>query len=128
MKKKEEKFFTFLIPSIFQYSNFEILGCSLLFILKKKKKNQNDTSGYFRNLQLRNSKLVLKAGTTIFKSAFSLFLNLSHKHTAEMERINVAVRARPLSQEDAKTSPWRISGNSISTTNNSSKFDFGTNY
>uniref|UniRef100_A0A7N2M351 Kinesin-like protein n=1 Tax=Quercus lobata TaxID=97700 RepID=A0A7N2M351_QUELO len=41
-----------------------------------------------------------------------------------MERINVAVRARPLSQEDAKTSPWRISGNSISTTNNSSKFDF----
>ncbi|KAM4079934.1 hypothetical protein ACJW30_09G152800 [Castanea mollissima] len=41
-----------------------------------------------------------------------------------MERINVAVRARPLSQEDAKTSPWRISGNSISTTSNSSKFDF----
>ncbi|KAJ9536971.1 hypothetical protein OSB04_029704 [Centaurea solstitialis] len=41
-----------------------------------------------------------------------------------MERINVAVRARPLSPEDAKTSPWRISGNSISFANPSSKFDF----
>ncbi|KAK9169738.1 hypothetical protein Syun_001878 [Stephania yunnanensis] len=42
-----------------------------------------------------------------------------------MERINVAVRPRPLSGEDAKSSPWRISGNSISTTaNQTSKFDF----
>ena len=43
-----------------------------------------------------------------------------------MERINVTVRARPLSPEDAKTSPWRISGNSIAFSNHSSKFDFGT--
>ncbi|MFS7926922.1 hypothetical protein Hanom_Chr04g00302831 [Helianthus anomalus] len=43
-----------------------------------------------------------------------------------MERINVAVRARPLSPEDAKTSPWRISGNSIVFANPSNKFDFGT--
>ncbi|KAL8238901.1 hypothetical protein R6Q59_015468 [Mikania micrantha] len=41
-----------------------------------------------------------------------------------MERINVAVRARPLSPEDVKTSPWRISGNSILFANPSTKFDF----
>ncbi|KAK9123284.1 hypothetical protein Sjap_012886 [Stephania japonica] len=42
-----------------------------------------------------------------------------------MERINVAVRPRPLSPDDAKSSPWRISANSISTTaNQTSKFDF----
>lgn len=42
-----------------------------------------------------------------------------------MERIHVAVRARPLSPEDAKTSPWKISGNSIFIPNHSTKFDFG---
>ncbi|XP_062166470.1 kinesin-like protein KIN-7O isoform X1 [Alnus glutinosa] len=41
-----------------------------------------------------------------------------------MERIHVAVRARPLSVEEAKTSPWRISGNSILIPNNSFKFEF----
>ncbi|CAL5423099.1 unnamed protein product [Camellia sinensis] len=41
-----------------------------------------------------------------------------------MERIHVTVRTRPLSPEDAKTSPWRISGNSISNPNHSSKFEF----
>ncbi|XP_059433982.1 kinesin-like protein KIN-7O isoform X1 [Corylus avellana] len=41
-----------------------------------------------------------------------------------MERIHVAVRARPLSTEEAKTSPWRISGNSILIPNNSFKFEF----
>ncbi|KAL5542545.1 hypothetical protein UlMin_010255 [Ulmus minor] len=41
-----------------------------------------------------------------------------------MERIHVAVRARPLSPEDAKSSPWLISGNSIFMPNNSSKFEF----
>ncbi|XP_077222911.1 P-loop containing nucleoside triphosphate hydrolases superfamily protein isoform X2 [Tasmannia lanceolata] len=41
-----------------------------------------------------------------------------------MERINVAVRARPLSIEDAKTSPWKISSNSISISNQSTKFEF----
>ncbi|MED6182830.1 Kinesin-like protein KIN-7O [Stylosanthes scabra] len=41
-----------------------------------------------------------------------------------MERIHVAVRARPLSLEDAKTSPWRISGNSIFIPNHSFKFEF----
>ncbi|CAB4286432.1 unnamed protein product [Prunus armeniaca] len=41
-----------------------------------------------------------------------------------MERIHVTVRARPLSAEDAKTSPWRISGNSIFIPNHSSKFEF----
>uniref|UniRef100_K3ZQ54 Kinesin motor domain-containing protein n=1 Tax=Setaria italica TaxID=4555 RepID=K3ZQ54_SETIT len=30
-----------------------------------------------------------------------------------MERIHVAVRSRPLSPEDARSSPWRISGNTI---------------
>ncbi|TQE05873.1 hypothetical protein C1H46_008556 [Malus baccata] len=40
-----------------------------------------------------------------------------------MERIHVTVRARPLSAEDAKTSPWRISGNSIAIPNYS-KFEF----
>ncbi|KAB2608366.1 centromere-associated protein E [Pyrus ussuriensis x Pyrus communis] len=37
--------------------------------------------------------------------------------------IHVTVRARPLSAEDAKTSPWRISGNSIAIPNYS-KFEF----
>ncbi|XP_012072668.1 kinesin-like protein KIN-7O isoform X1 [Jatropha curcas] len=41
-----------------------------------------------------------------------------------MERIHVTVRARPLSTEDAKTSPWRISGNSVFIPNTSSKFEF----
>ncbi|KAF9596555.1 hypothetical protein IFM89_012286 [Coptis chinensis] len=41
-----------------------------------------------------------------------------------MERIYVTVRPRPLSTEDAKSSPWRISGNSISISNQSTKFDF----
>ncbi|KAL6846556.1 hypothetical protein ACP4OV_024004 [Aristida adscensionis] len=30
-----------------------------------------------------------------------------------MERIHVAVRSRPLSPEDARSSPWRVSGNAI---------------
>ncbi|CAM8969077.1 unnamed protein product [Rhodiola kirilowii] len=43
----------------------------------------------------------------------------------KQQRIHVTVRARPLSSEDAKTSPWKICGNSISfSNNNSSKFDF----
>ncbi|KAK7344962.1 hypothetical protein VNO77_15265 [Canavalia gladiata] len=41
-----------------------------------------------------------------------------------MERIHVTVRARPLSPEDAQTSPWRISANSIFISNGSSKFEF----
>ncbi|KAH9680263.1 kinesin-like protein KIN-7O [Citrus sinensis] len=41
-----------------------------------------------------------------------------------MERIHVTVRARPLSPEDAKSSPWRIVGNSIVIPNHSSKFEF----
>ncbi|EYU18637.1 hypothetical protein MIMGU_mgv1a000444mg [Erythranthe guttata] len=41
-----------------------------------------------------------------------------------MERIHVSVRARPLSPEDAKASPWRISGNSISIPTQPSKFEF----
>ncbi|XP_071909919.1 kinesin-like protein KIN-7O isoform X3 [Coffea arabica] len=42
-----------------------------------------------------------------------------------MERIHVSVRARPLSPEDAKNSPWRISGNSIFLPNQTScKFEF----
>ncbi|KAI7749505.1 hypothetical protein M8C21_001870 [Ambrosia artemisiifolia] len=41
-----------------------------------------------------------------------------------MERINVAVRARPLSPEDVKTSPWKISANSIVFSNSSTKFEF----
>ncbi|CAM8904359.1 unnamed protein product [Rhodiola kirilowii] len=44
----------------------------------------------------------------------------------KQQRIHVTVRARPLSSEDAKTSPWNICGNSISfsNNNNSLKFDF----
>lgn len=41
-----------------------------------------------------------------------------------MERIHVAVRARPLSAEDAKSTPWRISGSSIFIPNYSNKFEF----
>ncbi|EOY09006.1 Kinesin heavy chain, putative [Theobroma cacao] len=41
-----------------------------------------------------------------------------------MERIHVVVRTRPLSQEDAKTSPWKISANSIFIPNHSTKFEF----
>ncbi|PON38650.1 Kinesin-like protein [Parasponia andersonii] len=41
-----------------------------------------------------------------------------------MERIHVAVRARPLSPEDAKSSPWRIASNAIFIPNHSSKFEF----
>ncbi|XP_010056124.2 kinesin-like protein KIN-7O isoform X2 [Eucalyptus grandis] len=41
-----------------------------------------------------------------------------------MERIHVSVRPRPLSPDDAGTSPWRISGNSIFMANLPSKFDF----
>ncbi|KAL6219885.1 hypothetical protein ACLB2K_007644 [Fragaria x ananassa] len=43
---------------------------------------------------------------------------------ARMERIHVAIRARLLSADDAKTSPWRISGNSITNPKSSSKFEF----
>ncbi|GER25788.1 kinesin motor family protein [Striga asiatica] len=41
-----------------------------------------------------------------------------------MDRIHVSVRARPLSADDVKASPWRISGNTIFIPNQSSKFDF----
>ncbi|KAK3133349.1 hypothetical protein QOZ80_6AG0535400 [Eleusine coracana subsp. coracana] len=42
-----------------------------------------------------------------------------------MERIHVAVRSRPLSPEDAQSSPWRISGNSIAlATQPSTRFEF----
>ncbi|KAJ8485346.1 hypothetical protein OPV22_017831 [Ensete ventricosum] len=41
-----------------------------------------------------------------------------------MERIYVAVRARPLSPEESKSSPWRISGNSIYLASQSTKFEF----
>ncbi|CAL9083608.1 unnamed protein product [Musa textilis] len=41
-----------------------------------------------------------------------------------MERIYVAVRARPLSSEESKSSPWRISGNSIYLPSQSTKFEF----
>ncbi|KAK1269835.1 Kinesin-like protein NACK2 [Acorus gramineus] len=41
-----------------------------------------------------------------------------------MDRIYVTVRARPLSSEEAKTNPWRISGNSISLSNQPGKFEF----
>ncbi|GLT88112.1 hypothetical protein SLE2022_061510 [Rubroshorea leprosula] len=40
-----------------------------------------------------------------------------------MERIHVTVRARPLLPEDAKSSPWRINGNSVVTSNHSFEFD-----
>ncbi|KAG5405547.1 hypothetical protein IGI04_011666 [Brassica rapa subsp. trilocularis] len=42
-----------------------------------------------------------------------------------MERIHVAVRSRPLSTEDAKTSPWKISSDSIFMPNHSTlSFEF----
>ncbi|KAG2643473.1 hypothetical protein PVAP13_2KG337400 [Panicum virgatum] len=42
-----------------------------------------------------------------------------------MERIHVAVRSRPLSAEDARSSPWRISGNTIAHSAQSSiRFEF----
>ncbi|KAK4351581.1 hypothetical protein RND71_030894 [Anisodus tanguticus] len=41
-----------------------------------------------------------------------------------MERIHVSVRARPLSPEDAKSSPWRIAGNTIFIPNQPAKFEF----
>ncbi|CAL9754688.1 unnamed protein product [Musa acuminata subsp. burmannicoides] len=41
-----------------------------------------------------------------------------------MERIYVAVRARPLSPEESKSNPWRISGNSIYLPSQSTKFEF----
>ncbi|WVY89157.1 hypothetical protein V8G54_034671 [Vigna mungo] len=44
-----------------------------------------------------------------------------------MEKIHVSVRAKPLSQDDEKTSPWRISGNSIAISN-LSNFDFAEVY
>lgn len=44
-----------------------------------------------------------------------------------MDRIHVSVRARPLSTEDAKTSPWKISSDSIFMPNHPSPaFEFGT--
>uniref|UniRef100_A0A0E0M1C3 Kinesin motor domain-containing protein n=1 Tax=Oryza punctata TaxID=4537 RepID=A0A0E0M1C3_ORYPU len=42
-----------------------------------------------------------------------------------MERIHVAVRARPLPAEDARSSPWRVSGNAIAlSTQPSTRFEF----
>nr|CAB3453403.1 unnamed protein product [Digitaria exilis] len=42
-----------------------------------------------------------------------------------MERIHVAVRSRPLSPEDARSSPWRISGNAIAhSAQSSTRFEF----
>ncbi|KAF8657730.1 hypothetical protein HU200_059889 [Digitaria exilis] len=44
-----------------------------------------------------------------------------------MERIHVAVRSRPLSPEDARSSPWRISGNAIAhSAQSSTRFEFDT--
>ncbi|KAF3339115.1 centromere-associated protein E [Carex littledalei] len=41
-----------------------------------------------------------------------------------MERIYVAVRARPLPPEELKSVPWQINANSISLSNQSHKFEF----
>ncbi|KAJ1289705.1 hypothetical protein BS78_02G185200 [Paspalum vaginatum] len=42
-----------------------------------------------------------------------------------MERIHVAVRSRPLSPEDARSSPWRISGNAIAhSAQSSTRFEY----
>ncbi|ONM55045.1 Kinesin-like protein KIN-7O [Zea mays] len=42
-----------------------------------------------------------------------------------MERIHVAVRSRPLSPEDSRSSPWKISGNAIAhSAQSSSRFEF----
>ncbi|KQJ90276.1 hypothetical protein BRADI_4g30490v3 [Brachypodium distachyon] len=42
-----------------------------------------------------------------------------------MDRIHVTVRARPLSAEDAQSSPWRISGNAVAlTAQPSTRFEF----
>ncbi|CAD6219253.1 unnamed protein product [Miscanthus lutarioriparius] len=42
-----------------------------------------------------------------------------------MERIHVAVRSRPLPPEDARSSPWRISGNTIAhSAQSSTRFEF----
>uniref|UniRef100_J3MXJ1 Kinesin motor domain-containing protein n=1 Tax=Oryza brachyantha TaxID=4533 RepID=J3MXJ1_ORYBR len=42
-----------------------------------------------------------------------------------MERIHVSVRARPLSVEDARGSPWRVSGNAVAlSTQPSTRFEF----
>ncbi|GAA0153899.1 hypothetical protein LIER_12027 [Lithospermum erythrorhizon] len=41
-----------------------------------------------------------------------------------MERIHVSVRARPLSADEAESSPWCILGNSISIPNHTTKFEF----
>lgn len=61
----------------------------------------------------------LSLSLTLTPSPFSFLPN-------QMERIYVTVRARPLSAEESKTSPWRISGNSISLSNvQSARFDFG---
>ncbi|XP_073119255.1 kinesin-like protein KIN-7O isoform X2 [Henckelia pumila] len=46
------------------------------------------------------------------------------KMMRKMDRIHVSVRARPLSPEDVKTSPWRISENSIFIPSQQSKFEF----
>lgn len=63
------------------------------------------------------------------RQKFNLFpLSLSEIQSEEepkMERIHVTVRARPLSPADAKTSPWKISGNSIFIPNYPNKFEFG---
>jgi hypothetical protein len=43
-----------------------------------------------------------------------------------MDRIHVTVRARPLSAEDAQSSPWRISGNAVAlTAQPATRFEFG---
>ncbi|KAL2895888.1 Kinesin-like protein KIN-7O [Bienertia sinuspersici] len=53
-----------------------------------------------------------------------LFKKLVKTVEVQMDRIYVTVRARPLSSEDAKSSPWKISSNSITYLNSSSKFEF----
>lgn len=77
-----------------------------------------------------NQILVLEGGKINFEHQRGFRLGLSlfaGEDNRRMERIHVSVRARPLSSEDAKTSPWKISSDSIFMPNHSSlAFEFGT--
>ncbi|KAK1316318.1 Kinesin-like protein NACK2 [Acorus calamus] len=65
----------------------------------------------------------LRAASYI-KDGFELKGVLGFKKYPNQTWIYVTVRAKPLSSEEAKTNPWRISGNSISLSNQPGKFEF----
>jgi hypothetical protein len=112
----------------------QIKRIQIVYLNKHKiriKLNELIRTGRLRNFQpkfvtARGKSNSNKRVQTTFFILFSHYTTSCFSDWFIMERIHVTVRARPLSPEDAKTTLWRISDNSIFIPNHTSKFEFGT--